>query len=51
VVYEVEVALDVEGESGGYEAVVPGGLDVVREGEDGICSGAGCSATELVWGD
>ena len=41
VVYEVEVAFDVERKGRGDEAVVPGSLDVVGEGEDGIRGGAG----------
>jgi len=50
-VYEVEIALDVEGESGGYKTVVPGRLDIICEGENGVCGRAGCSAAELVWRD
>ena len=44
----VEEALDVHGEEGGDQILLPGCVDVVGEGESGVKAGGIGAATELV---
>jgi len=46
----VEETLDVHGEEGGDQILLPGSVDVVGEGESGVKAGRIGASTELVEG-